>query len=67
MATAVRNTHEGAVMETARYMSPEQVQGRVVDTRSDIFSFGCMLTLSPPFTILKAAGHQMSRGFPSAP
>ena len=43
MATAVRNTHEGAVMGTVGYMSPEQVQGKVVDARSDVFSFGCML------------------------
>ncbi len=43
MATAVRNTHEGAVMGTVGYMSPEQVQGRVVDARSDVFSFGCIL------------------------
>jgi serine/threonine protein kinase len=42
-ATAVRNTREGAVLGTVGYMSPEQVQGRVVDSRSDVFSFGCML------------------------
>jgi eukaryotic-like serine/threonine-protein kinase len=66
-------TGQGQIIGTVAYMSPEQTRGEEVDTRSDIFSFGCVLyeaaTGSRPFQGDSSAAlmHQITTIDPEPP
>jgi len=71
--SAATMTQTQAVIGTAQYLSPEQARGETVDSRSDIYSTGCLLfellTGRPPFTgdSPVAVAYQHVREMPPAP
>lgn len=73
MASAAVRTQTGMVLGSPKYMSPEQVVGKVTDQRSDIFSLGVMLyemlTGRAPFTgeNINAIMYQTLNAVPPAP
>ncbi len=66
-------TQANSVVGTAQYLSPEQARGETVDTRSDLYSTGCvlfeLLTGRPPFVGESAVSvaYQHVREMPPTP
>ena len=65
-------TTTGMTLGTMQYMSPEAIEGEVVDNRSDIYSLGCtafhLLTGQPPFagaTIASTMSAHLTKPVPS--
>lgn len=73
MASAAVRTQTGMVLGSPKYMSPEQVMGKLTDQRSDIFSLGVMLyemlTGQAPFMgeNVNAIMYQTLNAAPAAP
>jgi len=73
MASAAVRTQTGMVLGSPKYMSPEQVMGKITDQRSDIFSLGVMLyemlTGQAPFLgeNVNAIMYQTLNAIPSTP
>jgi serine/threonine-protein kinase len=73
MASAAVRTQTGMVLGSPKYMSPEQVMGKLTDQRSDIFSLGVMLyemlTGQAPFhgENINAIMYQTLNAIPSPP
>ncbi|MGB9698771.1 MAG: serine/threonine-protein kinase, partial [Thermodesulfobacteriota bacterium] len=66
-------TQTGSILGTPAYMSPEQISGRELDGRSDLFSLGCvfyeLMTGARPFKgeNLSALSYQITQGTPLLP
>ena len=58
-------TNDGSMVGTAKYLAPEQVEGKAVDGRSDLYALGIVLyealTGQPPFVADTDAGTALAR------